>query len=104
MAHLLKPNDKVCSLIINELRTLLSQFADDTNLFLRFERETLEEVVKVLDIVQDNIGLKVNYDKTSLYRIGSLANSNAELYTTKIFKWEASTIDVLGVTVTHDGI
>ena len=83
------------------LKELLSQFADDTDLFLSFRRECIIEVTKTLDIVEDQLGLKVNYDKSTMYRVGSLKKSCAQLYTPKPIKWSDLPINVLGVWV-HD--
>ena len=82
--------------------TLISQFADDTNLFLSFDTSTLNAVVETLDIIHTDIGLKVNYDKTKLCRIGSLANTDAKLYTTRNFTWTKEPIEILGITVGYD--
>ena len=42
-------------------------------------------------------GLKVSYDKTVLYRIGSIAHTNAKVYTVKNVKWTNSPINSLGI-------
>ena len=46
-------------------------------------------------------GLKINYDKTSVYRIGSLKNTNARLYTQKPLIWTNEPINILGVWIDH---
>ena len=56
-AHLLKENEQIKGLSTCHIKTLLAQFADDTNLFLRFEKVTLEALVHVLQIVEKHIGL-----------------------------------------------
>ena len=83
MAELLRNNQKIKGINIGNCINLLSQFADDANLFLRYKVETLNAVSDTLHTVKLNTGLKVNYDKTSIYRIGSLANTNACIYTIK---------------------
>ena len=47
------------------------------------------------------MGHKVNYDKTCIYRIGSLKNTNAKLYTTKNIKWSDGNIEMLGITLSN---
>ena len=47
-----------------DIIALISQFADDTNFFLSFDQITLNEVIETLKVMETNIGLKVNYDKT----------------------------------------
>ena len=53
----------------------------------------------MLNKAEYNLGLKVNYEKTVLYRIGSLANSKAQLYTQKVFVWDDPPIETLGIVV-----
>lgn len=81
---------------------LLSQFADDTDLFLSYDRETFQGVEEVFQRIQKNMGLCVNYDKTTVYRIGSLSNSNAKIYTTKPLAWTNEPINVLGIIVGNE--
>lgn len=82
-------------------KQLISQFADDTDLFLKFDYDVLQETIEVLYQVECSLGLKVNYDKTTVYRIGSIANSNAFLYTRKTLTWTNDPINILGVIVSN---
>ena len=47
-------------------------------------------------------GFTVNYDKTVIYRIGSLKNSNISFTTRRVVAWTAEPINVLGVWISHD--
>ena len=47
-------------------------------------------------------GLKANYEKTCIYRIGSLRHSNARLYTIEQFTWTNEPVLVLGIDISHD--
>lgn len=64
---------------------------------MQFEQNTFNEVVKTFDLTHTNLGLTVNYDKTTVYRMGSIANSDAKMYTVKPFKWTNHPPKVLGV-------
>ena len=55
--------------------------------------------LEVLNHFQTNTGFKVNYDKTAVYRVGSLANTDAKLYTQVNLCWTNQPIDILGVKV-----
>ena len=103
MTHLIKQRTSIKGICINQLEEILAQFADDTSIFLEWDQESLNQLCEVLSIVETNIGLKVSYDKTSLYRIGSLTKSEARLYTTQNFKWNNENIDTLGVKIARDG-
>lgn len=104
MSDLLENNDEIQGLEILGHKELLVQFADDTNLFLPFQQNILNEVMRTLTKIHVQIGLQVNYDKTLLYRIGSLKHSNARLYTTKGIAWTNDPIKVLGVLISQENV
>ena len=41
------------------------------NLFSIFEKDPIQNIISTLVTFEANIGLKLNYEKTSVYRIGS---------------------------------
>lgn len=90
-------NKEIKGIDINQTEVLIAQFADDTTLYLQFENKVLQEVIQTFDFIQRNTGLTVNYDKTSIYRVGSLAFSDAMLYTSKTFNWLNEPIKSLGI-------
>lgn len=98
----IRENHRIRGIEVNGCEQKISQFADDMTLFLLFEEVTFREVVKVMDYFYQVAGIKVNYDKTTVYRIGSLKNSNAKLYTGKPFYWTNNPITILGIIVTHN--
>ena len=51
----------------------------------------------------ESIGLKISYEKTNVYRIGSLSKSNAQLYTSQNLKWTNDHMYMLGVYLSCDG-
>ena len=97
-----KQNKEIKGITINNLIYLISQFADDTALFLEFSKKCLDQVVYIFDIIQRNLGLVVSYDKTLLYRIGSLKHSDDKIITKKNFKWTNDDFSLLGITVSTD--
>lgn len=102
MSDLLENNPQIVGLQIAGEEELLIQFADDTNLFLQYDIDVLHAVESTLEHVYQIIGLKVNYDKTVIYRLGSLKNTNAKLYTEKNVVWTNNVINILGVDITHN--
>ena len=44
---------------VSELLSLLSQFADDTDVYLKFEKETIDRTTETLDTLEDQLGLKI---------------------------------------------
>ena len=61
---------------LTSIEKKLDQFVDDLNLFLIFDHITLQETITVLSQLENSTGLNVNYDKSSIYRIGSLTQQN----------------------------
>lgn len=102
MTYLIKSNVNIKGINMYGLKQIISQFADDTDLFLNFDQKTFDNVFHVFDVLRTNIGFKLNYDKTTIYRIGSLANTNAQLYTKFQVNWTNDPINVLGVLVSNE--
>lgn len=97
-----RANSNIKGVVVGETEYKLIQFADDLNLPLLFEQATLEELSRELDVFEGTTGLKVNYDKTSIYRFGSLKNSNARLYSTKPFHWTNDPVNILGIEISNN--
>ena len=85
----------------SEVERIISQFADDTGLFLLYEEKCIETALSTLAQIESSIGLKVSYEKTCIYRIGSLKNSDAKIYTTKPIQWSDEDIEMLGFRITN---
>ncbi len=93
-ANLVRNNQEIKGIPIGDREAKISQYADDTNLFSMYDKHSLDGIIHIFRIIEDSLGLKVNYDKTNIYRIGSIRNSVARLYTQKTFRWEISAIKV----------
>ena len=78
--HLMYLNPNVNGIPIDALHNVLSQFADDTGAFLKYEQLCISSFSETLEHVEAQMGLKVSYEKTVLYRVGSLYKTNARLY------------------------
>ena len=101
--HLITANDNIKGIPYQALKNLLSQFADDTCAFLKYEQLSLNCFSSALEDIEAQMGLKVSYEKTTLYRLGSLQHTNASLYTQKNYAWSSGTITTLGVKLKCDG-
>ena len=77
---------------LNELESLISQFADDTQFFLDSQK-SVEEVIKVLSDIEANIGLKVNYEKSSIHCIAGAPRFQCD----KPLLWDPGGIKILGM-------
>ena len=97
LASKLKLNNKIKGIKINNMEYLISQFADDMDIYIPYDKVILNEVLDSLADIETHTGLQVSYDKTSLYRIGSIADSQAKLYTKRKINWQNGSINTLGV-------
>ena len=97
ISHLIQLDSNIKGISFCNLKNLLSQFADDTTAFLKYEQLTINGFCEVLSKIKNNLGLSVSYEKTTLYRVGSLANSEAQCYTVKPLKWSNGPIETLGL-------
>ena len=100
-ADLFEQNDKINGVVFHQIKNLLSHFTDDTNIFLS-ECDSIDEVSHTLAKAESNLGLKVNYEKTTVYRLGSLTNTSAKYYTQKMLAWDDPPISTLGIMVHPD--
>ena len=103
MSHMIGNNNDVRGVPIEYLKDILSQFADDSAAFLNYDKTTNTAFCNTLARIEANLGLQVSYDKTTLYRLGSLCNSDAKIYTECNLKWSSKPIETLGVLVNCDG-
>ena len=99
MAHLIAQNPNIKGIDLHGIKKILSQFADDTAAYLSYELLSLENFTNTLTQVEAHLGLQVSYEKTNIYRIGSLYKSNAKLFTQNDFIWSDDPISLLGVKI-----
>ena len=104
LALSLRSNEDIDGITIKDIRNLLNQFADDMDICSICNEKSLKGIYKELNDFYYQSGFTVSYEKTTLYRIGSLRHSNAQLYDMSQFIWSNEDITVLGVTISHDNI
>ena len=95
---------KIEGITIAELKNLLNQFADDMDIFSLASEQSIKSILEELDKFKYQSGFTVSYDKTTLYRIGSLRHSDAQMYNMDTYAWSNKDINVLGVTIAHDNL
>ena len=104
LALALRNNHDIDGITIADLKNLLNQFADDMDIFSLCNQKSLENIYRELQSFYSQSGFTVSYEKTTLYRIGSLRHCNAQLYSMDQFKWSNEDINVLGITISHDDV
>ena len=104
LALSLRSNQEIEGITVCDIRNLLNQFADDMDIFSLASEKSLKAIFSELDGFKRQSGFTLNYEKTTLYRIGSLRHSNAQMYSMDQVVWSNTDINVLGVTITHDDL
>ena len=81
-------------------------FADDIDILIPDDSKIWKEVQYTIRCFEDISGLKVNYDKTNVYKLGSARKSRALDYSMRKLQWSEGYVNVLGVelSVNCDGM
>ena len=101
MAHKIKENTKIRGIRMGDVEHIISQFADDTILFLDNDQVSLEAAIDTLVYIENTIGLKISYEKTTIYRLGSIKHTDAKLYCQKNLQWSDGDIETLGILISN---
>ena len=83
--------------LADNVEALLSQFADDTSLFLDGSQKSFEACISCLEDFTKLSGLKMNFEKTQIVWIGSQKNSNIRYMRDKNFIWNPGIFKLLGI-------
>ena len=76
---MIRNNNIIRGIIIDNKEYKISQYADDTQLFLNGSENSLREALDVLQKFYEMSGLKINVEKAKAIWIGSLSNSPTRL-------------------------
>ena len=102
LAIALKSDESILGIDVQAMKNLLGQFADDMDIYLMCDQTSIKRVLEILDYFHRHTGFLISYEKTQIYRIGSLRNTNAKLITERAITWTNQPISVLGITIDHD--
>ena len=100
LAIAMRENEKIKGIKIGSKEPKKSQYADDTSLTMLFCNESINATFDIFDDFGRSSGLKINYNKTEILRIGSMKSSNRRLYTIKEVSWSNDSIRILGIEIT----
>ena len=111
LSHVIREKNDIKGIMVYDKEVKLSQYADDTTIYLRGDRESLCGVMRVLDWFKKISGLAINRDKTSVIKRGALRGRSMSWEGKFGLKW-TSVFEVLGVkydidkmeTITDDNI
>ena len=97
---MIRGNDKIKGIEIDTKEYKLSQYADDTQIFLDGTEDSLKETLLILNKFYLMSGLKINVEKTRAIWIGSLNNSNRQICREYNLDLTQGPFKTLGVTFT----
>ena len=111
LSHVIRENPKIVGIEMYGVENKLSQYADDTTIFISAEKECLKNVIRVLDWFKKISGLEVNRDKTKVIKIGAIRDRSITFEDSFGLEWTKN-FEVLGIkyridnmeTVTDDNI
>ena len=98
LSNMIRKEKSIKGININNILYNLSQYADDTQIFLDGSEASLRATLDILDKFYKMSGLKINKDKTKAIWIGSRINSTETLCREHNLDWEQGPIKILGVT------
>jgi len=102
LACKIRENDNIKGITISDTECKISQFADDTSLFLDGGQDSFVELFKDLADFESISGLKLNYEKTCNIWLGSKRNSNTQYVPNVQMKWNPAQFKLLGLWFTND--
>ena len=90
----LKQNPKIKGLQNEEITKILGQFADDLWIVSEFDQDSFNVIMDTLNEFDKNTGLKINYNKTEVLRLGSLNKTNAKFYSKLPITWSNRPVQI----------
>ena len=102
LSHMIRKDTSIKGIVIHNNEFKLSQYADDTQIFLDGTEISLRKTLQKLQFFYLMSGLKINVDKTKAIWIGSMAKSNLKLCKEYKLDWDQGPVKILGVTFTPE--
>ena len=102
LAIMIRENQDIKGIIINDVEHKITQYADDTEFSLDGEKKSFESCIKTLDTFGNKSGLLLNPGKTSVIWLGSRKNSPVQYMQHLKMEWNPPKFKVLGMWFTND--
>ena len=98
----LRNNPDIEAISTGSVKKLLGQYASDIWTVTKFTDKSFTAITQTFDRFYKSVGLKVNYNKTEVMRLGSLKNTEAKLYSQMQIKWSSGPVKILGIMFPDD--
>ena len=96
LSHVICENPMIKGITTYGVENKLTQYSDDTTVFIRVEIESLRSVMHVLDWFKKISGLEVNRDKTKVIKIGAVRDRSIPFEGKFGLEWTEN-FEVLGI-------
>ena len=97
LSIMIKNNISIKGITIENVEHKLTQFADDTTMFLNGTRESLQAALNTIEIFGTYSGLKINAEKTKVIWIGRRNNSSEKINVSMNLSWGETNFSLLGL-------
>lgn len=98
LGQMIRKNRNIKGILINDKEFKLTQYADDTQIFLNGSEESLRHTLNILNEFYQMSGLKINVDKTKAVWFGACSHSELTLCNDFNLDWDQGNFKLLGVT------
>ena len=102
LACMIRQNKEIEGITINGNKYIISQDADDTNIFTKYSEENLRKILDAFKTFQTIAGLKVNLDKTEIVPLAPIRKHYNILLKGEQLKWTTEPVKCLGIVVSTD--
>ena len=103
LSILIRKSEKVKGFKLYDTVVKFSAYADDVTVFLDGTEKDVAAVCELLEHFGRGSGLKVNYKKSAILRLGPLKDTTCQFCTEKNFTWTSEGVKTLGIYFTNDG-
>ena len=100
LSHMIRKDNPIKGILIQNKEYKLSQYADDTQIFLGGSELSLRKTLAKLKSFHSFSGLRINVEKTRKICIGSMNKSDRKMCEDYKLDWNQGPFKILGVTST----
>ena len=102
LAISLRTNQRIEGIPVQDIIHLIGQYADDADIYQKYSQQSLQETIHYLEAFQTQTGFTVSYEKTQIYRIGTLKDTQERVHVSRDIRWTNSPINVLGIYIAYN--
>ena len=102
LAHMVRQNKNIKGYFISDTEIKISQYADDTSLFLDGSEKSFKTCIQTIMEYAKYSGLAMNFDKTKIVWFGSKETPTETFLPELNFEWNPVDFNILGVIFTTD--